>query len=521
MTGSGTLVCRGRTSGPRISRFSRASNLGLERTVDFGWFGSAFSPARCFWLLKWTYSWVGNYGLAILFVTLFIRIALFPLTHKSYSSMKKMQKLAPKMNAIRDKYKKAKTDAAQRAKMNQELMALYQAEGYNPMSGCFPMLLQLPILIAFYNVLSRSIELRHAPFVLWIKDLSAVDSTYVLVILMIVTMYVQQAMTPVDPGSRCRRRSSWRCRHLGVLPERHALGTRPLLAFFQRADDLPADAHQEDGGKEDAKPDRRARRGSCQEGAGGVEEISDFGVRISDLKSGFGGEWKMRFEGKTEAEAVEAAARETGRTAQNSSTASCATKSPSGEAVSSRSKWRGRPPRRPQTQAAASVPPATPARERDPEVALDDEAVGAAEATLTELLSVAGLLVEIRRQPSEEELVFELIGDDVEPLLANKGEGLMGLEVLAGRIASKRLGRPVHPRLDAEGFRAHQKESLEELALRSAEEVKRTQRRQLLPPLPPGERRLIHLALAEDPEVTTESEGEGFLKRVAVRPRAS
>ena len=100
---------------------------------------------------------------------------------------------------------------------------------------------------------------------------------------------------------------------------------------------------------------------------------------------------------------------------------------------------------------------------------------------------------------------------------ANRGEGLSGLEVLTGRIASKRLGRPVHPRLDAEGFRAHQKESLEELALKSAEEAKRTRHPQLLPPLSPGERRLVHLALAEDPDVETESEGEGFLKRVAVK----
>jgi spoIIIJ-associated protein len=114
-------------------------------------------------------------------------------------------------------------------------------------------------------------------------------------------------------------------------------------------------------------------------------------------------------------------------------------------------------------------------------------------------------------------MVIELIGDDVEPLLANKGEGLNGLEILTGRIASRRLGRPVYPRLDAEGFRAHQRESLEELAQRSAEEVKRTRRPQLLPPLSPGERRLIHLALAEDPEVETESEGDGFLKRVAVK----
>jgi spoIIIJ-associated protein len=151
--------------------------------------------------------------------------------------------------------------------------------------------------------------------------------------------------------------------------------------------------------------------------------------------------------------------------------------------------------------------------------AMDEEAFAAVEATLTELLGAAGLLVETRRRPGAE-MLFELIGDDVEPLLANRGEGLNGLEVLTGRIASKKIGRPVYPRLDAEGFRAHQKESLEELALRSANEAKRTHSPQLLPPLSPGERRLVHLALAQDPEVETESEGDGFLKRVAVRPRA-
>jgi YidC/Oxa1 family membrane protein insertase len=112
-----------------------------------------------------------------------------------------MSKLAPKMNAIRDKYKKSKTDAKERQKMNAEVMALYAAEGYNPMSGCLPILLQLPILVAFYNVLSRAVELRQAPFVFWIKDLSGVDTSYVLVILMIASMYWQQAMTPstLDP----------------------------------------------------------------------------------------------------------------------------------------------------------------------------------------------------------------------------------------------------------------------------------------------------------------------------------
>jgi len=159
--------------------------------------------------------------------------------------------------------------------------------------------------------------------------------------------------------------------------------------------------------------------------------------------------------------------------------------------------------------------------ERGSDEPVTEEDWAAVDASLTELLSAAGFLVEIRRRPSPDEMVFELIGDDVEGLLANRGEGLNGLEVLAGRIASRRVGRPVHPRLDAEGFRRHQKETLEDLARRSADEAKRTRRPQLLPPLPPAERRLVHLALAEDPEVETESEGSGFLKRVAVRLKSS
>jgi YidC/Oxa1 family membrane protein insertase len=201
VAGQGTLEVSAFV-GPKDVSILESYRLGLERTVDFGWYGILARPLL--WLMKQTYAVVHNWGLAILVVTFIIRLLLFPLTAKSYTSMKKMQKLAPKMNAIRDKYKKAKTDAAQRQKMNTELMALYQSEGYNPMSGCFPVLLQLPILVAFYNVLSRTIELRHAPFFLWIKDLSAMDGSYVLVGLMIVSMYVQQAMTPstMDPAQK-------------------------------------------------------------------------------------------------------------------------------------------------------------------------------------------------------------------------------------------------------------------------------------------------------------------------------
>jgi spoIIIJ-associated protein len=239
----------------------------------------------------------------------------------------------------------------------------------------------------------------------------------------------------------------------------------------------------------------------------------------------------MRYEGKSEAEAVETASREIGR--------------PAGElryriVRDEKSFWGGRvveieveeeEGRRAVAEAVAETAAddngESTASERGPRPVrpaavpvLDDEAWAAVETSLTELLSAAGFLVELRRKASNEEMVFELIGDDVEGLLANKGEGLNGLEVLAGRIASRRLGRPVHPRLDAEGFRRHQKETLEDLAHRSAEEAKRTRRPQLLPPLSPAERRLVHLALAEDPEVETESEGSGFLKRVAVRVKA-
>ena len=172
----------------------------------------------------------------------------------------------------------------------------------------------------------------------------------------------------------------------------------------------------------------------------------------------------------------------------------------------------------PTTVAAAAARPSAGPRDEMPPAATGQEAVAVVESTLTELLSAAGLLLEIRRrEASGDEILFELIGDDAEPLLANQGEGLTGLEVLVGRIASKRIGQPVHPRLDAEGFRAQRKGALEDLATQSAAEVRRTRRPQLLPPLSPWERRLVHLALAEDPDVETESEGDGFLKRVEVR----
>ncbi|MHB0968238.1 MAG: membrane protein insertase YidC [Thermoanaerobaculia bacterium] len=173
--------------------------FGLDKTLSFGFFG--FIARFLLEGLLWIYGYTKNYGWAIVVLTVIIKILLYPLQHKSIVSMKKMQKLQPKMNAIKEKYKKAKTDPEQRQKMNADMMKLYQQEKINPMSGCLPILLQLPILWAFYSMLSSAIELRGADFMMWITDLSAKDPYYITPILMTVTMFIQQKMTPTtaDP----------------------------------------------------------------------------------------------------------------------------------------------------------------------------------------------------------------------------------------------------------------------------------------------------------------------------------
>jgi YidC/Oxa1 family membrane protein insertase len=139
---------------------------------------------------------VGNYGVAIILLTLGIRILLFPLMHTSTVSMRKMAKVQPKVKEIQARHKKKKSDPQARAKMNQEMMALYKQEGVNPMAGCLPLLVQLPILWALYQLFLKAIELRHAPFILWITDLSAKDPLYVTPILMTATMWLQQRLAP-------------------------------------------------------------------------------------------------------------------------------------------------------------------------------------------------------------------------------------------------------------------------------------------------------------------------------------
>ena len=186
--------------GPKETKL--LDGYGFGDALQFGWLGliARFLLSALTWINQFTH----NYGWAIVVLTILIKIVLYPLQHKQTVSMKKMQKAQPKIEAIKAKYKKSRTNAEERQKMNVEVMQLYQKEGINPMAGCLPLLLQLPILWGFYNLLSHAIELRGAPFMLWIHDLSEKDPTYVLPILMTITMFLQTYMMPAtgDPAQR-------------------------------------------------------------------------------------------------------------------------------------------------------------------------------------------------------------------------------------------------------------------------------------------------------------------------------
>jgi YidC/Oxa1 family membrane protein insertase len=186
-------------AGPKDFDVLAAVDRDLVRAIDFGMFAWLVVPLLR--ALKWINVYVGNYGWSLILLTILINLAMFPLRHKSVVSMRKMQDVQPEVKAIQDRYSKLKMSDPGRAKMNQEMMALYKERGVNPASGCVPMLLTLPVLFAFYSMLSVAIELRGAPFVAQIQDLSAHDPWFIWPILMGATMFIQQKMTPstADP----------------------------------------------------------------------------------------------------------------------------------------------------------------------------------------------------------------------------------------------------------------------------------------------------------------------------------
>ncbi len=179
--------------GPKLQEEMGNAAQGLELTVDYGWLTVLAKPI--YWLLQQMYSIFQNWGWAIIFLTIIIKAAFFKLSEASYKSMANMRKLAPRMKALKDRY------GDDKAKMNQATMEMYKKEKINPLSGCLPIMVQIPVFIALYWVLLESVELRQAPFILWLKDLSLQDPYYVLPVIMAASMFVQQKLNPapVDP----------------------------------------------------------------------------------------------------------------------------------------------------------------------------------------------------------------------------------------------------------------------------------------------------------------------------------
>ncbi|MDY6851335.1 MAG: membrane protein insertase YidC [Thermodesulfobacteriota bacterium] len=193
--------------GPKDYNLLKSLNNGLVRSIYFGWFDILSKPLLIFMI--WLHNYVSNYGIVIIIITILIKILFWPLTAKSYKSMKSMQKIQPKIMKLREKYKE------DREAMNREMMQLYRTYKVNPMGGCLPMIIQIPVFIALYRLLDYSLELRHSPFWLWIDDLSAPDRLFhfayklplmqeptgipVLTLLMGASMLLQQKMTPT-PG---------------------------------------------------------------------------------------------------------------------------------------------------------------------------------------------------------------------------------------------------------------------------------------------------------------------------------
>jgi len=179
--------------GPKLQKEMEEAAPGLELTVDYGWLTVLAKPI--YWLLQTMYSLSNNWGWAIIFLTILIKAGFYKLSEASYKSMANMRKLAPRMQALKDRY------GDDKAAMNKSMMEMYKKEKINPLGGCLPILVQIPVFIALYWVLLESVELRQAPFILWITDLSAKDPYFVLPVIMAVSMFIQQKLNPapLDP----------------------------------------------------------------------------------------------------------------------------------------------------------------------------------------------------------------------------------------------------------------------------------------------------------------------------------
>jgi YidC/Oxa1 family membrane protein insertase len=177
--------------GPKLQDQLKATAPKLRLTVDYGWLTIIAQPL--FWVLSKIYSLVGNWGWSIILMTILIKLMFYKLSETSGKSMAKMRKLQPRMKALQERY------ADDRQKLSQAMMELYKKEKVNPAAGCLPILVQMPVFLALYWVLLESVEMRQAPFMLWITDLSVRDPFFILPLLMGITMFIQQKLNPAPP----------------------------------------------------------------------------------------------------------------------------------------------------------------------------------------------------------------------------------------------------------------------------------------------------------------------------------
>lgn len=187
--------------GPKDQYRLEEISPGLELTVDYGWLWWIAQPL--FWLLTKLHGMLGNWGWAIIAVTVLVKAAFFQLNAKAFTSMANMRRVQPKLVELKERY------ADDRQKQSQAMMELYKKEKINPVGGCLPMLVQMPVFIALYWVLMESVELRHAPFMLWIEDLSAMDPYFVLPLIMGLSMFIQQKLNPPPPDPMQAKVMQW------------------------------------------------------------------------------------------------------------------------------------------------------------------------------------------------------------------------------------------------------------------------------------------------------------------------
>jgi len=186
--------------GPKDSEALKAFGLDAKKVISYGMFGGIAEILLA--VVRFCHTLVPNWGVSIILLTILIKLIFFPLTYSSTKSMAKMADLQPKVKAIRAKYKKSKTDIDQRRQMNEEMMKLYKEQGVNPAGGCLPLIIQLPVFWGVFRMLVVAVEFRHAPFAFWLTDLSVKDPIFVTPVLMGITQYISQKMTPssADPS---------------------------------------------------------------------------------------------------------------------------------------------------------------------------------------------------------------------------------------------------------------------------------------------------------------------------------